>query len=213
MPTAAQRILDYLHQHPEGADDDELTVVLGLKHRQQANIVCRTLATRQLVRRVPVDGKLRNFATSQTLPVLEPAPADTSERPWFWEGCVQATLEQRLRTRGYTILHTANTATHEPGKDIEAQKDGRPLWVSVKGYPRGTKRTQPGGQAVLWFKDAMFDMLVWHGVKTAADLALAFPDFPRYHKSLAKVAWLQPVIKFDVFWVSESGEVRRESAV
>ena len=41
----------------------------------------------------------------------------------------------------------------------------------------------------------------------------AFPDFLCYHKLLAKVTWLQPVIGFDVFWVSESGEVRRESAV
>ncbi|MCL5995778.1 MAG: MarR family transcriptional regulator [Chloroflexi bacterium] len=213
MPTAAKRILDYLNQHPEGADDDELTVALGLKRRQHTNIVCRNLASRQLIRRQRVDGKIRNFATGQTVPVPTRAPADASGRPWYWEGCVQARVEQYLRAQGYTILRTANTATHERGKDIEAQKDGRPLWVSVKGYPRGTKRTQPGGQAVLWFKDAMFDMLVWHGVKTAADLALAFPDFPRYHKSLAKVAWLQPVIKFDVFWVSESGEVRRESAV
>lgn len=209
MPTIAQRILHYLSQHPEGADNDELAAALSLSSRQQANIVCRQLSASQHIQRQRVEGKIRNFATGQPLPAT--AQEDTSERPWFWEGHVQARVEQHLREQGYTILRTANTASHEHGKDIEAQKDGRLLWITVKGYPRSTQRTNSGVQAPHWLKDAMFDLLVWHGDNDKVDLGLALPDFPRYHKLLAKVAWLQPVIRYRVFWVGEDGNVRVES--
>ena len=59
----------------------------------------------------------------------------------------------------------------------------------------------------------MFDLLVWRGASAEADVALALPDFPRYRKMLAKVAWLQPVIKSRIFWVNEGGEVRVEPSV
>jgi hypothetical protein len=208
MTTARQRILDYLNHHPEGADDDELAAALHLSARQQANTICRELVTERLVRRERVDGKLRNFATGQSAP--KPEPVDTSEHPWYWEGHVQARVEQHLRGQGYTIVRTANTANHEQGTDIEARKDRRPLWVTVKGYPRSTERTNATVQAPHWFKDAVFDLLVWRGESAEADVALALPDFPRYRKLLAKVAWLQPVIKYRVFWVNAGGDVRIE---
>jgi len=59
--TIQDRILQYLAQHPEGVDDDELTVALGLKQRQQANMRCRKLQKFGIVIRRRVDGKIRNF--------------------------------------------------------------------------------------------------------------------------------------------------------
>lgn len=210
MPTVAQRILDYLNTHPEGADDDELAAALGLKQRQTANIVCRRFAEQNLIQRQPVGGKIRNYGLGQTLPSPKIAVAETEDRLWSWEGYVQEHVVRYLVDQGYTILHTANTATHERGKDIVAQKEERILWVSVKGYQRDTLRTPATLQAGHFFKDALFDMLAWRGVSDTADLALALPNYPRYHTLLAKVAWLLPVVRFSVLWVDESGTVSQE---
>ena len=43
MMTIQDRILDYLQKHPEGVDDDALTIALSLAQRQQANQRCRRL--------------------------------------------------------------------------------------------------------------------------------------------------------------------------
>lgn len=65
MTTFRDRIIDYLKQHPEGADDDELAETLGLRYRQQANSCCRDLAGAGLIERRRVGGKIRNYYVVQ----------------------------------------------------------------------------------------------------------------------------------------------------
>lgn len=206
--TIRDRIIEYLGQHPEGVDDDALADALNLKRRQQANSRCRQLAQEGILQRRKVHGKIHNF-------LIGPIPARDTEvarepqetRPWFWEGNVQAVVVRHLCSKGYDILSEANTATRQPGKDVIAHSDRGLLWVTVKGYPEGTDRTRPSTQAGHWFKNALFDMVVWHGDDAGADLALALPDFPRYRKLAARVAWLQPVARFSFLWVLEDGTV------
>lgn len=209
MPSQRERILDYLRQHSEGVDDDALTKALGLRRREQANMVCNRLARQGLVTRQRVNGKLHNFPPGVELPVPTEV-ASNPERPWSWEGHVQAAVVSHLESQGYVILRQANTATHEPGKDIEARMGDRSLWVTVKGYPNGTPRTSPSTQATVWFKEALFDIVVWRGQSAEADLWLALPDFPRYHNLLGRVAWLRAAARFSLAWVAPSGTVTLE---
>lgn len=204
MPTIRDRILAYIKTHPDGADDDELAAALSLTSRQQANACCRQLDAAGLIIRQRVQGKIRNVAVAAPVTV---APAADSGRPWFWEGNVQSAVIQHLALQGYTIVSAADTASHQTGKDIVAAKDGRTLWVTVKGYPKGTERTNATLQAAHWFKDAVFDMVVWRGDNPAADLGLALPDYSRYRKLAERVRWLQAVARFSLLWVSEDGRV------
>ncbi len=95
MSTIRDRILAYLAVHPEGADDDQLAEVLVLKSRQQANSLCRQLATEGLVQRGPANGKIRNYATgagaSIAVSAADSAPETSpiASRPWYWEGNAQ----------------------------------------------------------------------------------------------------------------------------
>ena len=51
-PPHKQRILEYLRKHPEGADDDQLAVALGITPRQQVNQICRQLAKDACIARI-----------------------------------------------------------------------------------------------------------------------------------------------------------------
>lgn len=211
MATIRDRILDYLQQHPDGVDDDTLAEALGLKQRQQANSHCRQLEAEGLVRRVTVHGKIHNYLTSAGANIPEPALSlSPSEKPWFWEGNVQDRVVETLEAQGYTIHFAANTASREAGKDIVAERDGRPLWVTVKGYPEGTGRTRPSTQARHWFTHALYDLIVWRGESESADIALALPDFRTYHNMAEKVTWFHRVAAFAYLWVCEDGTITRE---
>ena len=148
------RILDYLKQHPEGVDDDALTAALGLKQRQQANPRCRRLEEHGIVMRQPVHGKIRNFLnTDAPMTSIEPKGITVrlEDRPWYWEGNVQARVVRHLEGLGYRIQSAADTASKQQGKDVIAiAPSGQRLWVSVKGYPRGTPRTNPRTQVALF---------------------------------------------------------------
>lgn len=206
--TIRDRILEYLSQHPEGVDDDELARALNLKARQQANKRCRQLAAEGIVERRRVRGKIHNFLIDPEKALAPPAqPEPTEDRPWFWEGNVQDMVIKYLRKEGYRIVHFADTASRQPGKDIEAESDTGPLWVTVKGYPKGTPRTHPSTQAGHWFKNALFDIVAWRGESDTVELALAMPDFPRCRDLAAQVAWLQPVARFSFIWVMEDSTV------
>ncbi|MFQ5421863.1 MAG: hypothetical protein ACE5EY_16050, partial [Anaerolineae bacterium] len=132
-------------------------------------------------------------------------------KPWFWEGNVQTSVVRFLEQKNYIIHSAANTASKERGKDIEAEYDGKDLWITVKGYPEGTKRTHPSTQAGHWFKQAAFDILQYRGESHEAHLGMALPDFPRYRSLAQKIKWLQPVAKFTYYWVRENGIVIEES--
>lgn len=176
------------------------------------------MAAQGIIDRKQVSGKLRNFAkpgvskklAAQTPVLVAPEPVGPlpGARPWFWEGNVQAAVVAYLVKQGYTIASVANTATKERGKDIVAQKDGRSLFVTVKGYPQGTDKTNPLVQAGHWFKDATFDMVLWRGENPKAELAIALPDYPRYRKLAERVEWFRSVAHFRFLWVCEDGLVQ-----
>ena len=208
MPTIRTRILEYLLEHHEGADDDELAEALNLTRRQQANNRCNNMAQDGLVERRRVGKKIRNFVadSEQAKSVIEQENTATEvDMPWYWEGNVQTRVIEFLKSEGYSIVRAANTRTREQGKDIEAKKNETVLWVTVKGYPEGTEKTHPSTQAAHWFKQALFDIVAWRSASLQAELSIALPDFPRYHDLLTKVAWLQPVANFSILWVRQDG--------
>ncbi len=169
--TIRDRILDYLRKHPEGVDDDGLTRALGLAQRQQANQRCRRLEEFGFISRCRVDGKIRNFFNIDKLsPPTQSAivSSELTERPWFWEGNVQAKVAEHIQSLGYTITSIANTATKQQGKDVVAHApSGQKMWISAKGYPIGTLKTNPRTQARHWFAHALFDLILWHDEDSA----------------------------------------------
>ena len=217
--TIKERIAEYLKKHPEGVDDDLLARNLNLSARQQANSRCRQLEEEGLVERRKVRGKIHNFwiggesrgEAKASTPVKELTAVKKSKTEnWFWEGNVQAQVVGYLAGQGYNIMSVADTASRQRGKDIEAEKNGNPSWISVKGYPEGTAKTHPSTQAGHWFKQAMFDILEYRGEDPDAELGLALPDFPRYRNMAEKIAWLQPVAEYTYYWVQETGDVLEE---
>jgi hypothetical protein len=213
--TIEERILECLKIHPEGVDDDNLAEILNLSARQQANIRCRDLQKRGIVSRRKVDGKIRNFLTGSPAPErmhikTQPKPETEKTKRWSWEGNVQAQIIRYLSSHGYLIRSFADTASHETGVDIIAEIDGKPLWVTVKGYPLGTERTRASAQAVHWFSSAMFDILRYRGEVKETALALGLPDYPRYRALAAKIVWVKSVAIYEYYWVNENGQVTIE---
>jgi len=213
--TIRERIISFLQKHPKGIDDDELANTLNLSARQQANIRCRELEKDCLVIRRHVNGKIHNFWAGKVISAplsLSPDVHDIkSNLPktenWFWEGNVQAKVMGFLGMQGYSIRSAADTSSHQQGIDIVAEKEGKLLWVSVKGYPQGTDKTNPSVQAGHWFKQVIFDMIEYRERDKDVMLAVALPDFPRYHSLTQKITWFQPVAKFSYFWVKANGDV------
>lgn len=212
------RILAYLQNRPDGADDGEIERALGVRYHSQVNSRCRDLEAEGIIERRKIGRTIRNFhrasgsPTSAAAAAKVRAPAAHTERPWHWEGNVQSAVVAYLVRLGYTIERVADTAAKEAGKDVAARRDGRSLWVSVKGYPSGTARTSPSTQARHWFKDGLFDIIDWRGQDGDADLALALPDFPTYRGLAQRVAWLQPIARFTMLWVQEDGTVEAQEA-
>jgi len=206
--TIQDRILDYLKAHPEGADDDSLADALGLAQRQQANQRCRRLEQFGLVFRRPVNGKIHNFASADLAVATTLLSPRTEERPWFWEGNVQARVAEYITRMGYKINFAADTASKQQGKDIVASSpSGGTLWISAKGYPVGTLNTNPRTQARHWFSHAVFDLVLWHDENASVELGLAFPNQVTYRNLAARVRWLLDHLRASVYWVMEDGDV------
>jgi hypothetical protein len=214
LPPIRTQILSYLHDHPEGVDDDELAAALQLKYRQQANARCRELAARGLIARRQINGKIHNFPIRNEQPESARDLSAEQERDdnheWFWEGNVQEAVVRFLKQQNYTIASTANTSTKERGKDIVAYQGESPLWITVKGYPKGTARTRPSLQAGHWFKQAIFDIIKYRIENSEAELGLALPDYPRYRNMVEQIKWFQQVVNFNYFWVDSSAKVEVE---
>jgi len=58
-----------------------------------------------------------------------------------------------------TVTQVTDTASKAQGVDVIARKDGQEIWVTVKGYPRGTSATNPSTQSRHWFSQALFDVV------------------------------------------------------
>lgn len=213
--TIREQIIAFLQEHPEGIDDDTLAEALHLKHRQQANSRCRQLEKEGLVIRQRVGGKIHNFWVSDGQSALVHPYTDqiassvkaTGSESWFWEGNVQAAVVRYLVEHNSIIRSVADTASRQRGKDIVAEQNGKPLWITVKGYPAGTDKTGPSTQAGHWFKQAVFDIIEYRGESSTAELGIALPDFPRYRSLAQRIGWFQPVAGFSYYWVRESGKV------
>jgi hypothetical protein len=146
--TIVQNIASFLQNHPEGVDDDELARALNLSARQQANIRCRQLEKEGLVVRRQVNGKIHSFwagtaVQSESLTAFDDENSFPKFDHWFWEGNVQSKVVNFLIAKNCHILSVADTASHQRGIDIIAEQNGENLWVSVKGYPKGTDKTNP----------------------------------------------------------------------
>jgi hypothetical protein len=208
-----ERIVAVLQQHPEGTDDDKLAEILGFRRRQQANSYCRQMERESLVVRRRVNGKIHNFwiGSKQVTPTKTPPPKAGGAKSWFWEGNVQAVVVRSLSAQDYIIRSVADTASRQQGKDIIAERNGTPLWITVKGYPKDTSKTPASTQAGHGFKQAIFDIIEYRGESEIAELGVALPDFRRYRSLAKKIDWFQSVAKFSYYWVRKNGEISIES--
>ena len=138
---------------------------------------------------------------------------------WFWEGNVQAALAVYLRAEGWSVDQLADTASRARGIDILARKDGRRLAVEVKGYPGTTyasgdqqgepKRTKPTNQAPKWFSQALVRAIRSTDGSGSPEVAIAFPDYPRFRSLIADSDWALRRLGIGVYLVREGGDVDR----
>jgi len=215
-------ILAFLTSADGPVCDDCLSARTRIMPRQTVNLNCRRMEkASQLVRTKFTSchycrtEKICNVPSGGAIvPPKLPAPVAKTDDPhklWHWEGNVQGRLVTWLEQEGWTIHSAADTAAKSAGKDIIAERDGKTLWVSVKGYPRGTKKTHPSTQARHWFSHAVFDLVRYRDESDAADLALGLPDsYVTYKNLTARITWLRSHLPFTIYWVSESGNVRSQ---
>lgn len=132
-----------------------------------------------------------------------------ADKPWYWEGNVQAKIVEFLKASNISVISEANTATREQGKDIEAiDADGSILWVTVKGFPVKSQNTQ----ARHWFAGVLLDLSLYRGENAKAKLALGLPSgFATYANLVRRTIGTLRFFASDIFWVSENGNVTRES--
>jgi hypothetical protein len=196
--------------------DDCLGEILG-KRRQTFFKLGNYLENEGMVKRPKAvcprchKGKIVNYLTAGRpspviTPPMPPKPAVT-DKPWFWEGNVQARLVDYLCAQGYRITQVADTAAKTPGVDIIAfAPEGRQLFVTVKGYPEGTNHHT---QARHYFAETIFDIVLFRQVHPEADLAIALPDgFTTFVDLIPRVEWFMQMAPFRFFLVREDGSVR-----
>lgn len=212
-----ERLLHVLETVSGPICDDCLAARADLPRRQAAFRVCTALARAGELQRGKATCVLcghykdttwwpgRGLGSAPTLPPAAPSPADP-DRPWYWEGNVQARIVEHLERSGYAIRRAADTASRAQGKDIVAlAPDGRELWVTVKGFPEKSRNTQ----ARHWFASAVFDLIVYREENPSAHLALGLPDgFSTYQTLASRISWLRNQIPFAIYWVDEAGDVR-----
>lgn len=202
--------------------DDCVSEKTGIVPRQTVNLNCRRMAMAKQIERLEAVichscGKPKRCSsplagrTAAPLASKLTAPTSPLHDLWHWEGNVQGKLVSWLAGRGWAIRSAADTAAKSAGKDIVAERRGETLWVSVKGYPTGTAKTNPSTQARHWFSHAVFDLVLYRGESDSASLAIGLPDgFVTYQKLAARVSWLRKQLPFTLFWVDDAGRVRSE---
>ncbi|MFI6761740.1 hypothetical protein ACIBF5_21630 [Micromonospora sp. NPDC050417] len=115
---------------------------------------------------------------------------DLGVRDGMRESEVQASIVIHLVRGGWTIRHTADTATKEHGIDVIATREGRTLAIEVKGFPsrhyqdprraEQTKPTAPSTQARHWYAQALLKAMLTRSEHPDFDLAIGLPDAPTY---------------------------------
>jgi len=151
--------------------------------------------------------------------VVDNADAWEPQTEWFWEGNVQNKIVEFLKTSGYVLLKIADTGVKEQGPDILAEKDGRRIVVSVKGYPsqlyvsnsggkKGQpKRTGPSTQARHWFQQAVFDSLLTKSEAPDTEVAVGLPDMSTYTRLLDRISWAREKLGIGCYLVGKEGQV------
>ena len=140
------------------------------------------------------------------------------ERPWFWEGRVQAALAVALEQAGWQVTQLADTETKAPGIDLLATMGERWLAIEVKGYPNTTyehgpkrgqaKPTQPANQARQWFSHALLGMMLLRHRQPTAEIAIAFPQFSTYQSLVDRTRLSFELLGFGVYFITEDGAAR-----
>jgi hypothetical protein len=138
------------------------------------------------------------------------------ERPWYWEGNVQAALARHLAGQGWSVTATADTESKAPGIDLLATNGDRWLAVEVKGYPtqvydHGPKRglpkpTQPTNQARQWFSHALLGMMLLRDKRPDAEIAICFPEFKTYRTLVEPTHRSFGLLGFGVYFVAKGGQ-------
>lgn len=187
----------------------------GLKicNRLRSGVLVRTSGSGGVGVTPRVDAVVAELAVEHddTALFVESGDASDATRAWHWEGHVQSALVRWLVDDGWTIEAQARTATKEAGKDIIACRDSERMWVSVKGYPAGTARTNPSTQARHWFCHGVFDLVLYRDEDADVSLALGLPaGFVTYHRLAQRTRWLQRHLPFRFYWVAEDGAVVQE---
>ena len=192
--------------------DDCLSSSTAVKPRQTVNKYCRDLAMLgKLTRQNQQCPKCKAWKVVNVMDEGKPSPnprvvgkARSAARSWYWEGNIQDAIVKYLRKTGWEISRSADTTSREAGKDIEAKRGSRELWISVKGWPEKSVNTQ----ARHWFAAALFDLVLYRTDNPSVDLAIGIPDgFSTYENLLPRIRWMRKKIPFNVFKVSESGDV------
>jgi len=213
--TIEKLIIDFLSSNPEPIDDDQLSLILNLKRRQQANDECRKLEKAGLIIRQRINGKIHNiWIRGKSISLVREKESSKNlmsnedyHKLWFWEGNVQAQIVNFLTFENYLLRSVVNTASRQKGVDIIAEKDEKEIWISVKGFPKVTQRTNPSTQAAHWFKDAIFDVVKYRNQNSSLRIGVGLPIFDRYKSLSNNVSWFKEVSGFNFFWVSEAGKV------
>jgi hypothetical protein len=197
--------------------DDCMAARAGYAHRQAARAAGRKLAVRGSLSRGPgacvACGKTKTVSSLSALPALATTPTSCADsaKPWTWEGNVQSRIAEHLVARGFTLLQVVDTASKIAGVDVIAGKDGRELWVTVKGYPEGKGKTSPSTQCRHWFAHAMWDVARYRNERPDVAIGVGLPDGLAAYLNMAKKAeWLRTAAPFTFFWVEAGGVVREE---
>ncbi len=209
---ADQAILSALADLGSELCDDCLSKATGILRRQSVNQRCRSLRGKGLVTRI--DGKCREcgghklvnrYDEQNTIPNGSSNLTEQSaQRPWCWEGHVQARVAGFLRDTGWTVVRTADTASRERGKDIEAITSGNSrLWVTVKGYPLKS----PDQQARHWFAEVLYDLIRYRSEDEGVLLGVGLPAHSTFRNLATRIAWLSGELPFQFYWVHKDGSV------
>lgn len=197
--------------------DDCMAASAGYAQRQAARAAGRNLAVHGSISRgagtCAICGKTKTVSSSFPLPAFAVTPTCCVDpaKPWTWEGNVQSRIAQHLAAHGFALLQVVDTASKVAGVDVIAAKDGRELWVTVKGYPEGKGKTSPSTQCRHWFAHAMWDVARYRDERPDVAIGVGVPDGLAAYLNLAKKAeWLRTTAPFAFFWVGEDGTVREE---
>ncbi|MCW5776671.1 MAG: hypothetical protein KIS87_09555 [Phycisphaeraceae bacterium] len=221
--THRDRVLGFLSSAAGPICDDCLSDRTGITPRQTIFQVCTRLTGERRVIRdrfhscaYCLKSKLCTVLDSRALTVDRKAsPTGStapSDKPWSWEGNMQAALIAWLVDEGWAIRSAADTASRAAGNDVVAEREGRTLWVTVKGYPRATGRTNPSTQARRWFSHAVFDAVRYRDESPTALIGIALPDGKTTYLGLAKrIRWLRTTLSLAMYWIDRAGAVREEA--